>query len=124
MLEEKVCPYTCRYAQSHRNVRLFTRQLQWACQQCKRLVNHEGEEEEAEESADADEDWAELVAVVVAGFLPVPSLVSSPFSLLPNKYPIDPLIYRYTDIHITYYVRSAPLIWPRIVRNMYLLPLT
>ena len=28
--------------QSHHNVRLFTRQLQWACQQCKRLLNHEG----------------------------------------------------------------------------------
>ena len=27
--------------QSHHNVRLFTRQLQWACQQCKRLLNHE-----------------------------------------------------------------------------------
>ena len=31
--------------QSHHNVRLFTRQLQWACQQCKRLLNHEGAEE-------------------------------------------------------------------------------
>ena len=28
--------------QSHHNVRLFTRQLQWACQHCKRLLNHEG----------------------------------------------------------------------------------
>ena len=28
--------------QSHHNVRLFTRQLQWACQQCKRLLNDEG----------------------------------------------------------------------------------
>ena len=32
--------------QSHHNVRLFTRQLQWACQQCKRLLNHEGAGEE------------------------------------------------------------------------------
>ncbi len=36
--------------QSHYNVRLFTRQLQWACQQCKRLLNGEGavEEEQSE----------------------------------------------------------------------------
>ncbi len=36
--------------QSHYNVRLFTRQLQWACQQCKRLLNDEGavEEEQSE----------------------------------------------------------------------------
>ena len=31
--------------QSHHHQRLFTRQLQWACQQCKRLLNHEGAEE-------------------------------------------------------------------------------
>eukprot|EP00959_Pyramimonas_sp_CCMP1952_P056737 1185064-Pyramimonas_sp.AAC.1 len=28
--------------QSHHNARLFTRQLQRACQQCKRLLNREG----------------------------------------------------------------------------------
>ena len=31
--------------QSQHHVRLFTRQLQWALQQCKRLLNHEGEDE-------------------------------------------------------------------------------
>ena len=33
--------------QSHYHARLFTRQLQWACQQCKRQLNNEAEEEEA-----------------------------------------------------------------------------
>ena len=32
--------------QSHNNVRLFTRQLQWAMQQCKRQLNHEALHEE------------------------------------------------------------------------------
>ena len=27
-------------------MRLFARQLQWACQECKRQLNHEGEERE------------------------------------------------------------------------------
>jgi hypothetical protein len=30
--------------QSHKNMRIFTRQLQWAMQQCKRLLNHEAAE--------------------------------------------------------------------------------
>ena len=38
--------------QSHHNVRLFTRQLQWACQECKRLQNHEGEEREEVQTMD------------------------------------------------------------------------
>ena len=32
--------------QSHHHVRLFTRQLQWACHHCKRQLNHEGDESE------------------------------------------------------------------------------
>ena len=31
--------------QSHDNTRIFTRQLQWALQQCKRLLNHDAVEE-------------------------------------------------------------------------------
>ena len=34
--------------QSHRNLRIFTRQLQWCMQQCKRILNHEAAEEAAE----------------------------------------------------------------------------
>ena len=33
-------------------MRLFTRQLQWACQQCKRLQKHEGEEKEEAQTMD------------------------------------------------------------------------
>ena len=31
--------------QTHMNTRIFTRQLQWAIQQCKRQLNHEAEDE-------------------------------------------------------------------------------
>ena len=49
--------------QSHHNVRLFTRQLQWACQQCKRLLNHEG--------AGEDQQGAQLPIQAVRIQIPV-----------------------------------------------------
>ena len=35
--------------QSHNNLTIFTRQLQWAMHQCKRLLNHEAEEDQPEQ---------------------------------------------------------------------------
>lgn len=39
--------------QSHNNLRIFTRQLQWAMQQCKRILNHEAPEDDAAASRES-----------------------------------------------------------------------
>ena len=49
--------------QSHNDMRIFTRQLQWAAQQCKRHLNHEA----LEEPTDKAHHSVQVVSFQVAG---------------------------------------------------------